>query len=147
MGNFAVREARLTDAKELASLVTELGYPSQPLEMRERLAGLLSDPDYVALVADTGSQVLGLAGASLSRYFERSGRYARLVVLVVSESAQGLGAGGALVEAVEQWARSKGARELVVNSGSHRQAAHRFYERCGFEITGVRLAKSMGPPG
>jgi GNAT superfamily N-acetyltransferase len=146
MVDIELREARMTDAAALATLVTELGYASQPSEMRERLAGLLSDSNYAAFVAEKGSQVLGLGGGALGRYFEKNGSYARLVVLVVSEAARGLGIGRALVDAVERWARTRGAQELFVNSGSHRQEAHRFYEQCGFRVTGVRLAKSAIPP-
>ncbi len=145
MPDFDIRETRLADADSLAFLVSELGYPSTRNEMTERLVGLLSDPNYVAFVAERRSEILGLGGGNLSRYFEKNGIYARLVILVVSQAARGLGVGTALLEAVEHWARSLGAGELIVNSGSHRQAAHRFYERCGFQITGVRLAKSISP--
>ena len=45
--------------------------------------------------------------------------------------------------AVERWAASRGARELVVNSGTHRHEAHRFYEGHGFRVTGIRLVKDL----
>jgi GNAT superfamily N-acetyltransferase len=138
-----VRPASLSDAEALASLVTQLGYPSTGPEMSERLASLLSDPCYAAFVAHDRSTVLGLGGGNLARYFERNGAYARLVILVVAEGARERGVGAALVEAVERWALARGARELVVNSGSHRREAHRFYERAGFRITGIRLVKDL----
>jgi GNAT superfamily N-acetyltransferase len=143
---FEVREAKLTDADALASLVTQLGYPSSPQQMKERLIGLLADPSYAAFVAAHPSVVLGLGGGSLGRYFEKDGVYARLVVLVVSDAARGIGIGGALVKAVEHWAFSRGARELFVDSASHREGAHRFYAQCGYRITGVRFARSLRPP-
>ena len=142
-----VREATLADAAALAALVTELGYPTRPVEMTERLDGLLADPNYAAFVAERESALLGLGGASLGRYFEKNGLYARLVVLVVAEASRGLGVGEALVRAIERWARSRGARELFVNSGNQRQGAHRFYERCGFQITGIRLVKGLKAAG
>lgn len=143
----AVREATLRDAGALAALVTQLGYPTREEDMAGRLVDLLADRSYCAFVAERDAAVLGLGGGSLGRYFERNGIYARLVVLVVSDASRGLGVGAALVEAVAQWARARGARELFVNSGSHRHEAHRFYERCGFRITGVRLAKELSPAG
>ena len=147
MSPLRVREATLGDADSIAALVTHLRYPTTRDEMAERLRGILSDPTYVAFVAERNSGVLGLSGGSLHRYFEKNGLYARLVVLVVSDAVRGLGGGRALVRAVEQWAASLGARELFVNSGTQRSEAHGFYERCGFRITGVRLTKTLEGAG
>jgi GNAT superfamily N-acetyltransferase len=144
---FSVREAILADAPAISSLVTELGYPTTPAQMRERLTGLLGDPHYVTFVAELDDSLLGLAGGGLSRYFEKDGACARLVVLVVSAAHQALGVGSALVGAFEQWATAKGAVDVVVNSGSQRVEAHRFYERRGYRITGVRLVKPIGAAG
>jgi len=38
----------------------------------------LSDPSYVTLVAEFAQGVVAFAGATLSRYFEKDGAYARL---------------------------------------------------------------------
>lgn len=143
MSEAAVREATLADAAALAALMTELGYPTHPTEMTTRLDEILADRTYAALVAERESVVLGVGGASLGRYFEKNGVYTRLVVLAVAEAHRGLGVGEALVRAVERWARLRGAQELFVNSGSQRHSAHRFYERCGFKVTGVRLVKGL----
>ena len=146
MRPFQVREADLGDAAEIATLVTQLGYDTTAEEMAERLAELLPDPTYTTFVAHR-LELLGLAGASLSRYFEKNGFYARLVVLVVADAGHGQGIGSALVQAVERWAISRGAHELVVNSGSHRHEAHRFYEGRGFSATGVRFVKQLRAAG
>jgi GNAT superfamily N-acetyltransferase len=140
---FRIREASLSDASDASALVSELGYPTRPDEMLERLAGILSDSTYAAFVAEREGVAIGLGGASLARYFEKDGPYARLVILVVAEAGRGLGVGTALVRAVERWAAARGARELVVTSGSQRREAHRFYEGCGFRATGIRLVKDL----
>lgn len=143
MSDVTVRRARMDDATAAAALVTSLGYPTTPAEMTERFVHLLVDPIYVALVAEDDGQVIGLSGGRVSRYFEKNGLYAQIVILVVADSAHNKGAGTALVEAVEQWAREQNALDIVVNSGVHRNEAHRFYERRGFERTGFRFRKSL----
>lgn len=138
-----IREALMSDAERIATLITELGYPTTTVAMNGRLESILSDPDYITLVAVEGNTVLGVVGAALGRYYEKDGTYARLVVLAVSAPARGRGVGSRLVEAIEHWSASKGAREVVVNSGLQRLEAHGFYERCGYRRTGLRFVKRL----
>ncbi len=138
-----VREVTLDDAAALAPLVSALGYPTDSSEMRERLIVLREDPSYKAFLAETDSKPIGLAGVRLGAFFEKNWPYAQLVILVVAEEGRGVGVGAALVQTVERYARSNGAKELIVTSGSHRGDAHRFYARCGFRATGVRLVKEL----
>lgn len=138
-----IRDAVLSDAEPVAALITELGYPTTPEAMRERLARILADPGYATFVADVDGSVAGMAGGALGLYYEKDGIYSRLVVLVVASGARGLGVGARLVEAVETWASGRGAREVVVNSGLHRGEAHAFYERRGYIRTGFRFVKQI----
>ena len=138
-----IRDAVLGDSEWISELVTELGYPTTPEAMQDRLRMILSDPSYATFVADAGDNVIGVAGAALGRYYEKDGLYSRLVVLAVSATARGLGIGGQLVEAIERRSLAKGAREVVVNSGLHRSNAHVFYEHCGYARTGFRFIKHL----
>lgn len=144
MAFMGIRKAVIEDAEPVAGLVTELGYPTTPEAMRERLTMLLADPSYATFVVDTDGGVVGVAGAALGRYYEKDGLYSRVVILVVASSAQGMGLGAQLVEAVEAWSSSRGARDVVVNSGLHRAEAHGFYERRGYARTGFRFVKQLG---
>lgn len=141
----SIRDAVMDDAEPVGQLITELGYPTTAEAMRNRLAMILTDPSYATFVADTGTGVVGVAGGTLDRYYEKDGIYSRLAVLAVSSTARGLGIGSQLVQAVERWAAGKGAREVFVNSGLHRIEAHGFYERCGYTRTGFRFVKPMNP--
>ncbi len=131
------------DAEQVSQLITELGYPTTLEAMRERLSRILTDPNYATFVADRDGDVVGVAGATLSWYYEKDGMYSRLAVLAVSSTARGLGIGGQLVQAIEAWTTAKGVREVFVNSGLHRGDAHRFYERCGYSRTGFRFVKQL----
>jgi GNAT superfamily N-acetyltransferase len=66
-----------------------------------------------------------------------------LTTLVVGGSYHRRGVGRYLTEAIESWARQHGAERMSVTSGKHRDGAHTFYERLGYERTGVRLTKRL----
>ena len=138
-----IRDAADVDAPELAELITQLGYPTTPAEMAERLAGLTNDPAYRTFVAVRGERVVGVVGVGLGRYYERNGRYARLLVLAVREGERGGGVGKQLTEAAERWAVSQGARAMIINAGRGRARAHRFYEHLGYVANGFRFVKEF----
>jgi GNAT superfamily N-acetyltransferase len=147
MDDLEIREATIQDVEQLAHLVTELGYPTAPQAMHQRLTTILADPTHVTFVADRDGRVIGLAGAALGQYYEKDGIHCRLAVLVVDSTARGLGVGQRLVEAVERWAIGKGAGDVVVTSGLQRSRAHAFYERCGYARTGIRFVKQLSTAG
>lgn len=129
----------------MAQLVTELGYPSSPAEIRERLRAILQDDDYHTLVAEAGASLHGFVGVRLGRYYEKNGTFAQIAALVVSEAARGSGVGAALLGEAEAWALSRGAVDVWVNSHRRRREAHRFYESRGYEKTGFRFRKPLEP--
>ena len=143
MEHAGIRDATIDDAERVSQLMTELGYPTTAEAMRDRLGPICTDPNYATFVADSGDCVVGVAGARLGKYYENDGVYCQLLVLAVSSTARGQGTGSRLVEAVERWAASQGARTIVVNSALHRGGAHRFYERRQYARTGYRFVKQM----
>jgi GNAT superfamily N-acetyltransferase len=135
-----IRPASGGDAAPLAALMTELGYPTTEEDMRERFRVIGEEPHYRTFIAEYRGEVVGMAGALKSYYFELNGSYVRLGALVTKSGHRNKGVGSALVEAVEQWAGAIGANAIVLNCGNReeRKAAHIFYQRIGFE------AKSTG---
>lgn len=138
-----IREAVVDDADPVAQLITELGYPTTADEMRGRLSTILNNPYHMTFVAEAGGNVVAVAGISLDHYYEKDGVYARLAVLAVTAPSRGRGIGTQLVDAAEGWSLGAGAREVIVNSGLHRDKAHRFYERRGYSPTGLRFIKEL----
>src|SRR5438093_12832618 len=57
-GALAVRDAKLSDAPALASLMYELGYETTTSEMRQRLKSILRDSHYRTFVAQLDGIVL-----------------------------------------------------------------------------------------
>jgi GNAT superfamily N-acetyltransferase len=141
--DLAIREARVSDALAVANLVTQLGYPTTGEEMSVRLDAILGRPDHILLVAETGGAIVGLVGACLALGLELNGPYGRLTGLVVDEAWRKQGIGEELMHAVEDWLLEHGARLSLITSGLHRDAAHAFYRRLGYQQTGLRFKKRL----
>jgi GNAT superfamily N-acetyltransferase len=135
---FTVRPAVLPDAAVIARLSGELGYPSSPEQVKERLAGLQSHPEHAVLVAEaqvspSESHVVGWVHAYVERTLE-SNPTVELGGLVVEETWRGSGIGRLLMGQVECWARATGCETVTVRSNVVRERAHAFYQRLGFGL-------------
>ena len=131
-----VRKARRGDAERIAQLTGELGYPSTPAQIAERLRQLKPVSKHAVFVAesldDDRSGVLGWLHVSVSHVLESDIR-AEVNGLIVAEGQRSAGAGAKLLEAAERWAAAHGGRAMNVRSNVIRQRAHKFYERNGYE--------------
>jgi N-acetylglutamate synthase-like GNAT family acetyltransferase len=128
----AIREAEPGDAQQIAALLTQLGYPSTSDQVVERLAYWLPDPMSLVLVAEQDRRIEGCLSLHAIPYLERTGRWARIVSLVVDESSRGRGTGRSLVAAAEEAARRLGCLTVEVTSARTRTRAHAFYKRMGY---------------
>jgi predicted N-acetyltransferase YhbS len=143
MSEIKIRSACLVDSSSIALLISQLGYPTSTNEMKQRLKGFLLDSNYLTLVAESQKEVVGVIGVGIFRYYEKNGMYGRLLALVVDEKRQGQGIGASLVGEAEGWLKEQGVKSVIVNSGKQRNQAHRFYQRLGYEETGLRFVKSL----
>ena len=117
----------------LARLLPQLN-PDLPVPDMARLERLLADPDVTLLVAKEGDLIVGTTTVIV--YTTPFWIKARLDEVVVDAIAQGKGVGEALVKAALEVGRRGGAQvaELQSGRGPRRAAAHRLYERLGFQI-------------
>jgi GNAT superfamily N-acetyltransferase len=131
----AVEEATPELQHSLARLLPQLN-PNLPPPDLERLQRLVADPDVVLLLArdETTDQIVGTT--TLIVYTTPFWIKARLDEVVVDKRARGQGAGEALVRAALDIARGRGAQIAELQSAriEEREAAHRLYERLGFEL-------------
>lgn len=126
-----IRELTPADAEAAAALATELGYPSTAADLAVRLAGRAALPDTAALAAVIDDAVVGWLDVAIIRHLDR-GPLGEVCGLVVASTHRGRGIGAELVEYAEQWARQRGAAEIIVRSNVIRDDAHRFYRREGY---------------
>jgi GNAT superfamily N-acetyltransferase len=141
----AIRDAIIEDSATIAHLLGELGYPSTPEGVRQRLARLLPREDTRVFVAERSARVLGVLGLHRMPVVTSVNDIAMIIALVVTEEAQRTGVGRQLVERAEEEARVWRCGRIMVTSAERRTEAHAFYERLGYEYTGRRFAKRIGP--
>ena len=133
MSSPGIRSMRVRDAGAVASLATQLGYPSSEAQVAERIPGVIGREDAAALVAEDSGMVVGWIHVELRRTLVGD-REAQIMALVVDERCRGRGIGKALTAEAERWARDRGAATVRVGSRTTREGAHRFYAREGYGL-------------
>ena len=128
-----IRPMRVQDARAVATLATQLGYPSTETQLAERIPRVLGLGDAAAMVAEDAGGVIAWIHVELRRTLVAD-QEAQIMALVVDERCRGRGIGGALMSEAELWARERGAVKLRVGSRTTREGAHRFYEREGYAL-------------
>ena len=127
-----VRPMAISDARDVARLTTQLGYPTSPDHSARRMVQLLSDPDQALLVAEEGEGgVVGWVHVCVLRLLELEST-AQIAGIVVDAQRRGAGVGRALMAEAERWAAARGCEETLLYSNAVRADAHRFYERLGY---------------
>ena len=111
--------------------------------MPSRWSRFSADPNACALVATVGTDVVGLVTVHVRYTLNHASPIAQLTLLVVDEGSRSRGAGRALVNGAEEWARSRGSRRIVVTTALDRGGAHAFYEKVGYVHTGRRYGKDF----
>jgi GNAT superfamily N-acetyltransferase len=125
-----IRKATTDDAPAVAQLSGQLGYPVEEPVMRERLERFLQLEEHAVFVAETIEVVGWIHGAEYELL--EVGRHAEIWGLVVADGQRGKGVGRQLIDAAEQWARSRGLDEISFRSNVIRPESHPFYDRLGF---------------
>lgn len=137
-----IRSAETSDAAGLAELSGQLGYPSRPEELRQRLLVLQERTDHLVLVAEQEGVIWGWIHASEVFGLE-SPPFVAIAGLVVAQGARGSGLGRCLVDAVVRWAARRGFQELRVRTNVVRQEAHGFYRHLGFSPSKTQTVFTM----
>jgi GNAT superfamily N-acetyltransferase len=143
--SITIRAAVPADASCIATRLAQLGYPATPEQAAAQLAHLQEFPHATALVAELQGQVIGLVTGHVFPSIHDAALVAWLTTLVIDEQHLHKGVGRRLSAAIESWANGHGAARVSVTSGKHRDGAHAFYERIGYQRTGVRLTKVLSP--
>jgi len=94
-------------------------------------------------VATEGERVVGVAVYRISEN-TFAGVFLYVDDLVTDESERSRGVGHTLMAHLERVARDAGCANLVLDSGTHRPQAHKFYFREGMVITSFNFKKPLG---
>jgi ribosomal protein S18 acetylase RimI-like enzyme len=138
-----IREGKLSDAADLAALISELGYDTTSTEMESRLISILKDPRYKTLVAQVEGRICGMLGTVSSSSYLHNDLSGRIIALVVSRESRQRGIGARLIAAAEKNFIQRGITRVTVTTRFERERAHQFYEKLGYARTGFRFAKNL----
>ena len=139
-----IRPATLSDAPELARLLTALGHPTTSSDVAARWDAWAAQRN-TALVAERGDGTLAaMLTLHQTRVLHRPKPLGRITALVVDPPVRGQGVGRALVAAAEAALAAAGCGLIEVTSNVARADAHAFYRRLGYEQTSVRFSKIVG---
>jgi hypothetical protein len=115
--------------------------PKLPADYSGKMRAIFATGGEMCIAVREG-QVVGVA---VFRWFENThaGRKFYVDDLVTDEAARSSGVGHALLAFLERLARSRGCSGLELDSGTHRQRAHKFYFREGFVISSFAFRKEF----
>jgi GNAT superfamily N-acetyltransferase len=123
-----------------STLAREEAFPDEVWD--ERATRGAAGEDQVTYVAEEGDRWIGMA-TGLVDAGDRS--RPTLVGMFVEPAARGTGVGAALVDAVVDWARARGAAWLRLWVTTTNRPAIALYRRCGFRPTGQRKPLDHSP--
>ncbi len=97
---------------------------------------------YRILSARKGDVILGAAGFRFLTTMAW-GRILYLDDLIVDDTVRGAGLGSRLLDKLKDLAQEEGCRQVHLDTGYHRHAAHRVYARNGFQFNCHHLAFTL----
>jgi len=119
------------DARIVAELTMELGYPNEIEAIRSRICPI-GETDLLLVAVDGNDKPVGFIQAHRVCIIE-VGFQVEILGLVVSAIARRKGIARAMIEEVELWANENGAEIVSVRSNTKRAEAHIFYPALGYK--------------
>ena len=95
------------------------------------------------LVAEEDGRPLGFAYLETLRDYFLDEEHGHIGILAVTKEAQGRGAGGALLEAAEEWARGRGYRRLTLHVFERNGRARAVYGHRGYRPESLKYVKLL----
>jgi GNAT superfamily N-acetyltransferase len=140
-GHVAIRRADVTDAADIARLLTLLDHPTSVADV-ESAWPQWSAAGGIAFVAPGKDNALsGLITLQAIRVLHRRQAVGRITALIVDSTVRRSGIGRTLVNAAEEYFLSAGCGLIELTSNQRLTDAHAFYEHLGYQKTSVRFAK------
>jgi len=138
-----LRLSMLEDAPDAFTITVDSERGKPNAWWRDRLASTYDDPHRLVLVVERDGDAVGSVLGVIDG-FDRT--LAHLYALWVDPSARRDGAATALVDAIFEWARDRGAKTIELSVTIGNTPACTLYERHGFSDTGEREPLRAGSP-
>jgi GNAT superfamily N-acetyltransferase len=145
----AFRDAVHADAGELALLLDQLGYPTEPADVPARLDRLSASGGVGILAVEVDEKngverrIVGFAVLNRLQFMTRERPVGWLSSFVVLDGLRGQGIGALLLAEVERRAAAWGCESVELTSNDRREGAHRFYIQNGYVSKSRKFAKSL----
>jgi len=137
-------QIRELDLKELVTVFDVLSQLREELDYDE-FEDLIYDMrsmEYKMLGVMEGERLITYAGVAIQTNLYHK-RHLFVFDLVTDESYRGRGYGKIMLDYLNDYAKMGMCENIVLSSGLHREAAHRFYEKSGFLKKSFVFLKSV----
>ena len=99
---------------------------------------------YRLVFVEVDNDIVAIAGFRVGESLSW-GRFLYVDDLVTSSKHRSKGFGAKLLSWLRDYAVAENCQQLHLDSGIHREGAHRFYEREGMSKTGIHFAQDLAP--
>ncbi len=128
-----VRSMRKSDARRVAILSGQLGYPVSQAQMEKRIAIVRNRRMQKLFVAEIDGNVEGWVEVFRPVSVLNWGK-GEVGALVVERTKRGSGIGRLLLERARRWSIKQGCQFIYLRSNVKRKDAHQFYQKAGYKI-------------
>ena len=143
--NIMIRDCTESDFDVVIQLLQQL-WPERNLNLQALKSvfnvGLASLDQYYLLSLING-EATGFCSIGIRMSLYAEGNLAHIDELVVDESFRGMGIGKIFLEKAKIISKERGCEKIELESALHRDEAHRFYEKHGFEKAGFVLTTTV----
>jgi ribosomal protein S18 acetylase RimI-like enzyme len=130
-----IRKAIESDFEKVYPLFEQL-WPNKKLDKSALRVvfnrGVNSDTDEL-LCLDYNNELIGFCAYAIVNNLWQAGYISYMYAMVVDEKHRGKGFGTMLIKESIRDSKNKGLKRLELDSGFHREKAHEFYIKLGFE--------------
>ena len=140
-----IRKATETDFDKVYPLFEQL-WPNKELDKNALKIvfnrGINSDTDEL-LCLDFSGELIGFCAYAIVNNLWQAGYISYMYAMVVDEKHRGKGFGTMLIQESIKSSKEKGLKRLELDSGFHREKAHEFYVKLGFEKRAFLFSHSL----
>jgi GNAT superfamily N-acetyltransferase len=133
--HFTIRKSTEKDFEKIFPLFEQL-WPNKELDKKElRIVfnrGVNSDTDELLCLVSS-NEIIGFCAYAIVNNLWQAGYISYMYAMVVDEKHRGKGFGTILIKEAIKDSKTRGLKRLELDSGFHREKAHEFYLKLGFE--------------
>lgn len=142
--NIRIRPAEAGDSRAVFELICDLESRKFDYSCFEKLyMENLSKEGIFYLVSEEEGEVTGFLSCHGQTLLHHMGKVFEIQELVVDRDCRNRLVGEFLVRAAEDIVSGNGHRFIEVATNIKREAAHRFYDKCGYERTHFKFTKEI----